>query len=214
MTATSKTIGLQKAREKLDQMRAEGIEVARLTPTEKALADPGSRHKAIRAACYECLGGSDCPNVRHEIAYCTGWDCALWHLRPHQQHCADPSLWPHKHLKRANYGEPFGLDKRQAALAKANTKDHAGRQLVSAAKQGGSLKTAIRARCVQCVGGRKADITNCAARFHAPLPGKTYVGCPLYPVRPYQSGEDEPDTDTETEFELEADPGEDSQSVR
>lgn len=191
---------LKLAREKLDQMKADGIEVQRLTPTEKALADPASRPKAIRAACHECLGGEDCTNIRDEIAFCTAWSCALWHRRSHQQLYADPERWPHKHLVRAHYGEPFGLAKRQAALDKAAGKDRAGRLLNSAARDPGSNVAAIRARCQQCTGSKKEDITQCPSGFGASPEGK-HFGCPLHPTRPYQNGQDEPDSENETDTE-------------
>lgn len=197
---------IERAQAKLAQMRADGIEVQRLTPTEKALADPASRPKAIRATCYECLGAEDCPNIRDEIAFCTAWGCALWHLRPHQQLCATPERWPHKHLVRANYGEPFGVAKRQAALAKAAARGAIEDRLHgSAARDPGSNKAAIRARCLQCTGGVKADITHCKAEFGQGTEGK-YCGCPLWQVRPYQPDQKEHGTDTETEPEESGDP--------
>lgn len=179
---------LRLAREKLEQMRADGIEIQRLTPTEKALAEPPSYPRNIRAMCYECLGGEDCTNIRDQIAYCTAWACALWHRRPHQHLCADPARWPHKHLDREKYGEPFGVAKREAALGVAKKgKDLADRLLTSAAKNPGSNTAAIQARCLQCTGSVRADITLCKAEFGPVRVDGKYCGCPLHPVRPYQS---------------------------
>lgn len=197
---------LKLAREKLTQMKADGIEVQRLTPTEKALADPASYPKAIRAACYECLGGEDCPNIRDQIAYCTAWDCALWHRRPHQHLCADPERWPHKHLDRAKYGEPFGTAKRVAALAEPKKgKDLADRLLTSATKEPGSNTAAIQAKCLQCTGSVRADITKCKAEFGPVRVDGNYRGCPLYPVRPYQSGKNMPEVENEADPEDDGD---------
>lgn len=190
---------LRLANEKRAQMKADGIEIQRLTPTEKALTEP-SYPRNIRATCYECLGGEDCTNVRDQIAYCTAWACALWHRRPHQHLCADPARWPHKHLDRAEYGEPFGETKRQAALGKAAKKrDLADRLLISATREPGSNTAAIQARCLQCTGSVRADITQCKAEFGPVRVDGKYRGCPLHPVRPYQNGQNEPDSENETE---------------
>ena len=49
------------------------------------------------------------------------------------------------------------------------------RNFYKKAMQGRSLKTAIRAFCLECVQWQRAEVENC-----------TDTGCPLYPYRPYQ----------------------------
>jgi hypothetical protein len=171
------------AQQKLAQMRADGIEVERLSPTEKALADPKSRSKAIRATCFECLGGEECPNVRREVGRCTAFDCALWHMRPYRKTETEAD------------GTPFGIVRREAALAATILKPLEGALLASAARNANSAAAAIRARCVQCQGNRK-DVTHCQAWFGR-RENRTYTGCPLHPVRPYQKGG--PDENGESE---------------
>lgn len=70
---------LQKAREKREEMKAQGIEVERLDPIEKAKRDPKSLRKAINAKCWDCA----CEN-RTEIRDCEVKNCPLWNVRPYQ----------------------------------------------------------------------------------------------------------------------------------
>lgn len=177
------------AQQKLAQMRADGIEVERLNPIEKALTDPKSRTKAIRAACYECLGGEECPNIRREIGRCTDFGCGLWHLRPYRKGETEPD------------GTPFGLKKREAAIAKFDPRSAVGIAMLAATRNPNSPAAAIRGRCVRCMGNR-ADVPGCSASFGEKRPGESkYLGCPLHPVRPYQTGEKEEDAETETEVD-------------
>lgn len=180
---------LDLARQKRAQMKADGIDVKILNPTEKALADPKSRSKAIRATCYECLGAEDCPNVRNEIGHCMAFDCALWHLRPYRENATNPD------------GTPFGTEKRATALKQAEIKNMANSLLLSAARRPKSATAAIRARCVQCQGNRM-DVTNCPSVFGKPRGDSShYFGCPLYPVRPYQTGTQAEGKDTDAKDE-------------
>ncbi len=55
--------------------------------------------------------------------------------------------------------------------------------LFARAAAGNSRAAAIKAFCVECVGFKRADVTDCTA-----------TQCPLYPYRPYQRGDE---TDTE-----------------
>lgn len=44
------------------------------------------------------------------------------------------------------------------------------------AVRGKSLRAAVNAQCLECVGWQRVEVTNC-----------TDTGCPLYAVRPYQN---------------------------
>lgn len=181
------------AQQKLAQMRADGIEVKQLNPIEKALADPKSRPKAIRAACYECLGGDECPNIRREIGRCTDYSCGLWPLRPHRKNETEAD------------GTPFGLAKRAAAMATFQPSDAVGIAVLGGERKPKSAVAAIRARCVRCQGNR-ADVGKCNAVFGVARPnGSRYLGCPLHPVRPYQNGTEDATEDPAIDMEPEVD---------
>jgi hypothetical protein len=80
---------MQKARDRREQIRASGETI----PQEhnlirKANADPGSKVKAIAAACYQCFGGTEeeLPDAgwKDEIRSCTNPACALYRHRPYR----------------------------------------------------------------------------------------------------------------------------------
>lgn len=50
-------------------------------PLEKALADPRSYVKAVRAKCWDCLGRPGSRTRDREILACEADHCPLWHLR-------------------------------------------------------------------------------------------------------------------------------------
>ena len=56
----------------------------RLSPVEKAQADPRSLRKAINAFCYECMGGDGEPGARDHVRNCTAPKCPLYPVRPWQ----------------------------------------------------------------------------------------------------------------------------------
>lgn len=66
-----------------------------VSPIERALANPASRPLAIRAYCYDCMGGQPkgCANsngnVRQFIGECRSTQCALWDVRPWQNATTD-----------------------------------------------------------------------------------------------------------------------------
>jgi hypothetical protein len=70
---------IKKAHERRLQMKAEGVEVERLDPIEKAKRNPTSRRLAINAKCWGCSCGQ-----RVEIRECTVTACPLWNFRPYQ----------------------------------------------------------------------------------------------------------------------------------
>ena len=61
-----------------------------LSPTERARFDPISRPLAVKAYCYDCMGGQPAGqrnpngNVRRMVAECPAISCALWDVRPWQ----------------------------------------------------------------------------------------------------------------------------------
>ena len=75
---------LDKARLKKTELEAAGL-LRRLSPVEKARADPRSLRKAVTAFCYECVGGDDEPGARKEVTNCTAKGCHLYPIRPWQQ---------------------------------------------------------------------------------------------------------------------------------
>lgn len=72
-----------RARAKAAELRAAG-ELVWLDPVQKAMAEPKSRTKAIKAMCYQCMGGGDTPNWRDEVRACKAIHCALHHVRPYR----------------------------------------------------------------------------------------------------------------------------------
>lgn len=70
---------LEKAQAKRAEMKAAGVEVQRLSPTEKAARNPKSLRMAINAKCWEC----SCEQ-RSEIRDCSITACPLWPVRPYQ----------------------------------------------------------------------------------------------------------------------------------
>lgn len=57
----------------------------RKNPLEKALANPTSLKLAIRAACWDCVGGDVTENWQNEIRLCTINKCGLHHVRPYNE---------------------------------------------------------------------------------------------------------------------------------
>lgn len=63
----------------LKAWREAGGKVERMTPLERAHANPKSKALAIKAACWQCSSGQ-----RDEIKYCTVTKCGLYFVRPYQ----------------------------------------------------------------------------------------------------------------------------------
>ncbi len=68
--------GLEEYRRRL---AAGEVEVKRLTPAEKARANPKSLRLAINAKCYDCT----CDD-KAAVKHCEITDCSLWPVRPWQ----------------------------------------------------------------------------------------------------------------------------------
>ena len=82
---------LAKAMAENQRRREAGEKIEVLDPIEKARRAPRSMRRAITAMCFQCMGGSDTPNVRWEVANCLSAEsCPLWPLRPWQSN-AEPS---------------------------------------------------------------------------------------------------------------------------
>jgi hypothetical protein len=71
---------LEKARQAREAMKAQGVEIERLNPIEKAVKNPKSLRLAINAKCWDCSCGQ-----RAEIAGCECKNCPLWTVRPYQK---------------------------------------------------------------------------------------------------------------------------------
>ena len=85
---------------KMERLRAAGVryreklaagEIERLTPTQKAKANPKSMRAAINAECYDCCGEE---NWINRTKFCTLFDCPFWTLRKNskgisKQECLD-----------------------------------------------------------------------------------------------------------------------------
>lgn len=56
----------------------------RLDPMQKAKANPASKTFAIRAMCWDCVGGDGTPGWQNEIKLCPVAKCALHHVRPYK----------------------------------------------------------------------------------------------------------------------------------
>ena len=76
---------LEKARQKREQMKRDGIEVERLDPIQKARKNPKSLRAAINGKCWDCVGADGDPNPRKRIRECLAGDwCPLHPVRPYQ----------------------------------------------------------------------------------------------------------------------------------
>ena len=78
--------GLQRHKEKVEQMKNDGTYVApiKLNPIQRAKEDPNSLRKAITGKCYECVGMGEDANFRETIKTCTSFSCPLYPVRPYQ----------------------------------------------------------------------------------------------------------------------------------
>ena len=74
---------LDKARARKAELQSAG-ELVRLSPLDRAKADPLSLRKAITAFCYRCMGGDGEPGVRDHVRNCTAPSCPLFKVRPWQ----------------------------------------------------------------------------------------------------------------------------------
>jgi hypothetical protein len=92
-------------RANLDALKATAPAAPRgivMSPIDRARANPASRHLAIRAYCYDCMGGQPIGhpnkngNVRRLIGECTATRCALWDVRP-WQHTDDEAAEEENH---------------------------------------------------------------------------------------------------------------------
>lgn len=79
---------IEKAQERLREMREQGITPERLNPIQKAKRNPQSKQAAINAKCYECMGGDEetapDPGWKDAIRGCTSTTCPLIPHRPYR----------------------------------------------------------------------------------------------------------------------------------
>lgn len=76
---------IEKAREAMRLRREQGIKIERLSPIEKARANPKSLRLAINGKCFDCQGGDGDPGVRDRIRACSIASCCLHSVRPYQR---------------------------------------------------------------------------------------------------------------------------------
>ncbi len=77
-------LALEKARQRRQEMKSQGIKPEFLNPLEKARRNPASLRLAINAMCYDCQGRDADPNNRKRVMECQINDCPLHPVRPHQ----------------------------------------------------------------------------------------------------------------------------------
>ena len=76
---------IERAHQRRVEMKAEGIEIVRLTPEQKLAAKPNSMRLAVTCKCRDCMGGPEAGgNLRAEIRACTAPSCPLYAVRPYQ----------------------------------------------------------------------------------------------------------------------------------
>ncbi len=86
---------LEKAHEKMKQMRADGWRPIQLNPIDKAKKNPNSLKLAIRAMCWTCEGKDNDPGVKQRVSLCSISSCPLWLHRPWQSikdHASESAL--------------------------------------------------------------------------------------------------------------------------
>lgn len=144
-------------------------------PILRALKNPDSVADAIRAYCYDCMGGHP-SNVGtktefvNRIRDCDLLHCALWLHRPYQDGAE----------KAANIAAAETAAKQLPRLTGTGDVDLTD----TYARNPQARRKALNAKCWQCIGGRtdaapRKQISNCQCEFNSQNPG----GCPLWPQR-------------------------------
>lgn len=74
-----------RGQEKMREMRAAGWKPVHKNPIEQALDKPNSLKAAIKAKCWECVGGDHDPGAKFRVRDCAvGARCPLYPHRPWQ----------------------------------------------------------------------------------------------------------------------------------
>lgn len=81
----ARATALKRAQETTAQLRANGIPIERVTPTERARRNPRSLRAAVNAKCWDCAGGGQDAGTRRTIAECSVTHCPLHAVRPYQR---------------------------------------------------------------------------------------------------------------------------------
>jgi len=77
---------IQAAQKKLAEMREAGIKIERLSPVEKARANPSNKAACIMANCWECVGGNATEKPKLLVRDCdVGSKCLMYSVRPWQK---------------------------------------------------------------------------------------------------------------------------------
>jgi hypothetical protein len=79
---------LQRAQQRIREMRAAGIAPERLDPTQRAARKPTSLRLAVTAKCWDCQGGDADGGVRLRVRDCPVARCSLHPVRPWQGRAA------------------------------------------------------------------------------------------------------------------------------
>lgn len=177
-----KTTGLQKAREKLDQMRADGVKVKILNAIEKARRNPASKALAMKGRCWQCEGIED-PGTVERIAACAIKRCALNPLRPHQRGGAQAAV---AKLLASVSPHPAGAVLGPLERARCNP---------------ASRSAAIRAYCWDCMGGKENGRSGANGNVRKLVRECSVNDCTIWPVRPWQKATETDESGSEAETE-------------
>lgn len=137
-------------------------EKGEINPWVAVKAAPLSRPKAIRCACYNCVGGDADPNPTGRIKTCAIVECPLYLLRPYRIGTVKAGI-----KASALVAEKLPAKERvdPVTRARGNPQSH---------------RLAVRAYCWQCMGnGGNANTPRLIATC------ETYK-CGLWDIRPYQ----------------------------
>ena len=83
---TQTTPALEKAKQRVKEMRENGTYRSNIDPIEKLSRHPTSLRRAIDAKCFDCEGRNADPNVKKRIGTCPITSCPLWNVRPYQRY--------------------------------------------------------------------------------------------------------------------------------
>ena len=73
-------MNIEKAQEKLKEMKAKGLKPKRFDPIQKAKENKKSMRLAINAMCFDCMGRAS--TYVKDVRECTAPNCPIYHFRP------------------------------------------------------------------------------------------------------------------------------------
>jgi hypothetical protein len=80
----------ERSRERLAELKAQGVVVRPKNPLEKLAEMPLSLRRAVTAKCFQCEGEDADPGIKWRIGNCEISDCALHAVRPFQSTLGAP----------------------------------------------------------------------------------------------------------------------------